>query len=239
MRQPPLVLLAPSEGKAPGGLPGRLPESPAQAWVRRRLATLVRSGSALDLARAFEVKGPALLAAKSEAAALAGEVPLLPALERYIGVAYQALDPGRLNRESWARVWVLSPLRGLERGDQQVPPYKLKLGSFPGLREHWKTHLPALLAGLPAGPLWDLLPAEHAKLLKGWERPRHTLEIRNARGVSVSHAAKKYRGLVAGWILRERQGDPARVFRSRIEGCAWVGLTSNGVGGANLLLEVP
>ena len=42
---PPLILLAPSEGKTPGGQPGRLKETEAQRWVRERLEDLVRTGT--------------------------------------------------------------------------------------------------------------------------------------------------------------------------------------------------
>jgi hypothetical protein len=166
-------------------------------------------------------------------------VPLLPALERYTGVAFQALQPARIDRVLWSRVWLLSALRGLERGDWLVPPFKLKLGSLPGLKEHWRRQLPSLFEGLPEGALWDLLPQDHSSLLRDCVRPRHTLEIRSARGGAVSHAAKKYRGLLAGWMLRERQAEPARVLRSRLEGCTWVGQAGNEFGGVKLQLEVP
>lgn len=239
MHESPLVLLAPSEAKAAGGGLGRLVENPSQAWVRRKLQALARKGSARELAKAFGLKPPALQLAQAEALALGSEVPLLPALERYTGVAFQALNPGTLDRGLWENLWILSPLRGLERGDQPVPPYKLKLGSLPGLREHWKTRLPGLLADLPDGVLWDLLPADHSKLLRDCRRPRHSLEIRNPEGVSVSHSTKRFRGLVAGWMLRHRQGDPSRVIRGRIDGCAWAGMQENESGGMKLFLEVP
>lgn len=239
MSQPPLILLAPSEGKAAGGEPGRLAETPAQTWVRRRLQTLVRGAALAELAKVFEVKEPSLQVARAEALALGGEVPLLPALQRYTGVAYQALAPKTLDRALWARIWVLSPLRGLERGDAPVPPYKLKLGSLPGLREHWTKQLPGLLESLPEGVLWDLLPVDHSRLLRGCGRPRHSLEIRSARGVPVSHAAKLFRGRVAGWILRHGQAEPAKVLKGRIEGGSWAGMQGNECGGVKLLLEVP
>ena len=239
MRLPPLILLAPSEGKAAGGEPGRLSECPAQTWVRRRLQSLVRGATVPELAKVFDLKQPALQVAKAEALALGGEVPLLPALQRYTGVAFQALAPQALDRSLWARVWVLSPLRGLERGDQPVPPFKLKLGSLPGLREHWTKHLPGLLDDLPEGVLWDLLPADHSRLLRGCERPRHSLEIRSSRGVPVSHAAKLFRGRVAGWMLRHGHADPGQVLKGRVEGGSWAGMQDNECGGVKLLLEVP
>lgn len=234
----PLVLLAPSEDKAPGGEAGRLAETPAQAWVRKGLVALARTASPADLARALGVKGLALDRARSEALALGGAAPLRPALERYTGVAFQALDAPSLPPDTWRRLWVVSLLRGLVRGDAPVPAYKLSLGSLPGLRPHWRKHLPADLAGLPEGPLWELLPADFAALLAGWDRPRHTLDIRDARGRAVSHWSKHYRGLVARWILAHGTGDPRRVLRGRLPGCQWGGVADNDRGGLVLTLVV-
>lgn len=234
----PLLLLAPSEDKAPGGHAGLLPETPAQRWVRERLHDLVVHGTPEAQAKAFQVKGEALAKAKSEALALHHSVPVLPALERYTGVAFQALDPATLDRAVWARVWVLSNLRGLVRGDEPVPAYKLKLGGLPGLKAHWQRQLGESLAALPAGAVWALLPQEHADLLKGWDRQRHTVTILDGRGKVVSHFSKLYRGRVARWILQHAQGDPARVLRGRIPGCRWEGSEDNDFGGRDLRLVV-
>ena len=238
MKTAPLILLAPSEDKASGGAKGRLPESPAQRWVRERLVALARAGSSEALKRAFGVKDLALDKARAEALALTGPVPLLPALSRYSGVAFQALDAASLPADAWTQVFILSSLRGLVRGDEPVPPYKLKLAALPGLKTHWREALPGQLASMPEGPLWELLPGDSAGLLKGWDRPRHTVEIFDAGGKAVSHFSKKYRGLVARWILTHQQGDPRRVVKGRIPGCHWAGVAENDLGGMNLWLVV-
>lgn len=234
----PLILLAPSEEKASGGAKGRLVESPEQRWVRERLVALAKTGSPEALKKAFDVKDLALDKARSEALALAGPVPLLPALARYSGVAFQALDAASLVPEAWIQVYILSNLRGLVRGDEAVPPYKLKLGAIPGLKGHWRKAMAAALEALPVGPVWELLPGDSADLLKGWARPRHSVEVLDARGKAVSHFSKKYRGLVARWILTHQQGDPRRVLKGRIPGCRWEGLAENGQGGLTLRLVV-
>lgn len=234
----PLILLAPSEDKASGGVRAKLPESPAQRWVRERLLTLARTGSPEAVKKAFDVKDLALDKARTEALALARPVPLLPALSRYTGVAFQALDAASLPETDWRRVFILSNLRGLVRGDEPVPPYKLKLAGIPGLKTHWRKALPALLEALPEGPVWELLPGDSADLLKEWTRPRHTVEILDARGKAVSHFSKKYRGLVARWILVHQQGDPRKVLKGRIPGCQWAGVDENDRGGLALRLLV-
>ena len=238
MKDAPLVLLAPSEDKASGGLLARLCESPAQRWVRERLVHLAQTGTPADLKKAFDVKELALDKARSEALALAGRVPLLPALSRYTGVAFQALEAATLPPECWSQVFILSNLRGLIRGDEPVPPYKLKLAAIPGLKAHWRKTLTTQLDTLPVGPIWELLPVEAADLLKNWARIRHTVEIFDARGKALSHFSKKYRGLVARWILTHQQGDPRKVLKGRIPGCRWMGSEQNDRGGMILRLVV-
>jgi hypothetical protein len=234
----PLVLLAPSEDKAPGGKAGRSKESPAQRWVRERLVDLVVHGTADAQKKAFEVKEAALAKAKAEALALKGSTPLLPALARYRGVAFGALDAASLPAEAWARTWILSNLRGLVRGDEPVPPYKLKLVGLPGLKAHWQRALPPLLEGLPEGEVWALLPKEQMDLLKGWARPRHTAEIVDGKGKTISHWSKLYRGRLARWILEHGQGDPKKVAKAKLEGCRIAGLSDNAFGGKELRLVV-
>jgi hypothetical protein len=238
MTAAPLILLAPSEEKASGGVPGRLAENPAQRWAREQLVALAKQGSPEVLRKAFDVKDLALDKARSEALALSGRVPLLPALARYAGVAFQALQAASLPPETWTQVFILSNLRGLVRGDEAVPPYKLKLGAIPGLKAHWRKALPAQLAALPEGPVWELLPGDSADLLKCWSRPRHTVEIFDAQGRAVSHFSKLYRGRVAHWILTHQQGDPRRVLKGRLPGCQWAGVVENDRGGLCLRLVV-
>ena len=238
MSAKPLVLLAPSEDKAPGGAAGKLTETPAQRWVREKLHELVVHGTPEAQARAFDARGEALAKAKAEAMALHHSVPLLPALARYQGVAFEALDAATLAEEAWRQVYVLSNLRGLVRGDEPLPPYKLKLGGIPGLKKLWQQHLGLALEALPEGPVWELLPKEHADLLVGWARPRHTVDIRDTHDRTISHFSKKYRGLVARWILTHQQGDPARVVRGKIPGCRWRGAGDNEWGGRCLRLVV-
>jgi cytoplasmic iron level regulating protein YaaA (DUF328/UPF0246 family) len=233
----PLILLAPSEDKHPGGPIGRLEESPAQRWVRERLVDLVVHGSPEAQKAAFQVKDAALEKVKGEALALKGPVHLLPALARYSGVAFEALDAASLDRDLWQRVFVLSNLRGLVRGDELLPPYKLKLGGLPGLKGHWRKALAPLLGTLPEGETWELLPQDAADLLKGWDRPRHTVEILTAEGKVVTHWSKKYRGLLARWIL-QHGGDPKKAAKAKLPGCRMAGSKANEVGGRMLRLVV-
>ena len=234
----PLVFLAPSEEKATGGHAGRLPESPAQRWVRERLADLVVHGTPEAQRKAFDVKDALLEKAKAEALALKGSTPLLPALARYQGVAFDALGAATLPPEAWRQVFILSNLRGLVRGDDPVPPYKLKLGGLAGLKPHWRKALAPLLRQVPEGEVWALLPQGHADLLAGWDRPRHTVEIVDGKGRTLSHWSKLYRGLLARWILEHQQGDPKKVAKAKLDLCRVAGVAANALGGQELTLVV-
>lgn len=234
----PLILLAPSEDKAPGGKPGLMAETPAQRWVREKLHELVVHAPEAAQRKAFDVKEAALEKAKAEALALHGPVPQLPALKRYTGVAFGALDAATLPRAVWKQVYVLSNLRGLVRGDEPVPPYKLKLTGLPGLKAHWQKALPPILDQLPQGAVWALLPLEHAAFLKGWDRPRHTAEIVDGRGKAISHWSKLYRGKLARWILEHGEGDPKKVAKAKLDGISIEGIKKNEFGGQELRLVV-
>lgn len=235
----PLILLAPSEDKAPGGVQGIWAESTAQTWVRERVQALARSGTEAACAKAFDVKGPALARALSEVAQLGPEAPLMAALERYRGVAFEGLEAASLPEACWRQVWILSNLRGLVRGDEPLPSYKLKLGGIPGLKAHWKAHLTAALGEMPAGEVWELLPKDHSELIMGWTRVRHTVSIQDARGRSLSHFSKKYRGLLARTLLLAGDGRPEAVLDLAVPGCRWEGHGLNQTGGAHLTLVVP
>jgi hypothetical protein len=64
------------------------------------------------------------------------------------------------------------------------------------------------------------------------------VEIFDGCGKAVSHFSKKYRGLVARWILTHQEGDPCRVLKGHIPGCRWSGVVENDIGGMNLRLVV-
>ncbi len=238
MKPWPLILLAPSAEKVPGGTPGLLAESPAQHWVRERLVQLARGGSPGALEKAFAVRGMALAKARMEALALAGEVPLLPALDRYSGVAFKALAAASLPSRAWRQVFILSALRGLIRGDDLVPPYKLKLAGIPGLKAHWTQALARAAAIIPTGELWELLPRDSASLLGAWNRPRHRVEIFDARGRALGHFSKLHRGRLAHWLLAHQEGEPRRLLRVQLPGCQWAGADENETGGLTLRMVI-
>ena len=157
-----LVLLPPSETKRAGGDGAPLSlESlgfPTLSPLRRAL---------IDELVALAADRPAARRALGISAAKDAEIdrnaelwssPTLPAVERYTGVLYDALDIGSLRGATAARarsrLAVGSALFGLLRADDPVPAYRLSAGSkLPGsgtLASRWRPLLEPVLAEVAA-----------------------------------------------------------------------------------------
>ncbi|MGE5225551.1 MAG: YaaA family protein [Planctomycetaceae bacterium] len=226
--RPPLILVPPSEGKAPGGDgPAWRPGSMAVDLDRRRAKALVELRRAMredepSRARLLGVKGTALAAA-TRANLSAGTSPTLPAIERYTGVLYDALDARSLGavdrRRLDASVVIVSGLWGLVAPGDPIPDYKLKMGARLGrlgvLSAWWRDDLTERLASLAAGRrVWNLLPNEHAA---AW-RPRSTLPQWSVRFldhapdgslVAVSHRNKALKGALVRFLATHPSAGPA------------------------------
>lgn len=177
-RSRPLILLPPSEGKAPGGDgPHWVPGSMAVDLDRRRqrVAAALRSamrGPVAARAKLLGVKGEALAAATAADRTVA-TAPTMPAIDRYTGVLYGALDAASLRGPAARRldssVLIMSGLWGLVAPADPLPDYKLKMGASLGplgkLSTWWRPGLDeALGRRIVEGRhdvVWNLLPNEH------------------------------------------------------------------------------
>jgi cytoplasmic iron level regulating protein YaaA (DUF328/UPF0246 family) len=215
----PLILLPPSEGKAPGGDgPPWSPGSMAVDLDRRRIMVIgalrrVMREDEASRAKLLGVHGKALEAATAADLALR-RAPTLPAIERYTGVLYEALDAGSLTPAERRRldgsVVIFSGLWGLVTPGDLIPDYRLKMGARLGtlgvLSAWWRADLTARLAALAAGRrVWNLLPNEHAA---AW-RPPATLPQWSVRFldrapdgslVAVSHRNKALKGALVRFL---------------------------------------
>ena len=143
-----IVLLPPSETKAAGGTGDRLTTAglgfphlgyPGLAVARSRaLAALDRL-----VAAGQDVSTPAQARAAADNAAVR-TAPTMPAIERYTGVLYDALDAASL--DAGARAWVdrhvviQSALLGFVRAGDGIPAYKVSATTrLPGerMRDLW------------------------------------------------------------------------------------------------------
>lgn len=210
-----VVLLPPSEGKAPGGAQPRWRPGSGRFGRRlgRRRTEVAEALAAVGGgdARLLGVSGPHLERARAANTAVIG-APTLPAVERFTGVVWEHLDVSSLGvaarRRAAGRIVVVNALTGASTIDDPLPDFRLKLSAtLPGigrLAAHWRPTLSEVLNEAFAGSLVvDLLPAEHAA---AWEPDTTSVELVavdlvDDAGRRVGHAAKAAKGLLARAIV--------------------------------------
>ena len=207
-----IVLLPPSETKRAGG-DGPVLGLPALSWpelgqVRAELIdgliglaadpSACRRALGISAAQDFEIeRNAALLSA-----------PTLPALRRYTGVLYDALDVESLRgaeaARADARLAVGSALFGLLRAEDRIPAYRLsatsKLPGRPGLAARWRPVLEPVLAELARRELVvDLRSGAYVGLgrLEQAVRVDVVAEQPDGRRSAVSHFNKAHKGRLA------------------------------------------
>ncbi|MGH3738563.1 MAG: YaaA family protein [Micromonosporaceae bacterium] len=201
-----LVLLPPSETKADGGDGPPLDldalSYPELTPTRRRLVDALVA-VAEDVPASLKALGlTERQTAEVERNRMLPKAPTLPALLRYTGVLYDALDVGAMSRaerrRAEARLAVGSALFGVVRGADPVPAYRLSGGTvLPGLdplRTLWRPVLGPALAD--TGLLIDLRSAAYAQL----GAPEHAVTVRvvdGERRIAVSHFNKAHKGRLA------------------------------------------
>ncbi len=132
----------------------------------------------------------------------------LPALHRYTGVLYDALDVESLRGPAASRARVRlavgSALFGLLRAEDRIPAYRLSAGSKlpgqPGLPTRWRPVLEPLLAALAADELVvDLRSGAYIGLgrLADAVRVDVVAEQPDGRRTTVSHFNKAHKGRLA------------------------------------------
>jgi cytoplasmic iron level regulating protein YaaA (DUF328/UPF0246 family) len=245
-----LVLLPPSETKHPGGAGAPLDlgalRAPELTPLREQLVdAVVTLAQDVPAARAALGLSPAQDDEIARNAALR-QSPTMPAIERYTGVLYDALDVRSLTRaqrrRADQRLAVGSALFGVLRADDAVPAYRLSAGSslpgLPTLRSLWKPVLTDVLAGiddlvvdLRSGAYAELAPVPGAVTVQVLsERPDGTRAV-------VSHFNKAHKGRLAR-VLATTTGEPDSVVRLRAL-LRRAGFHVEHTGGTELTLVVP
>lgn len=218
-----LVLLPPSETKRDGGdgPPLRLDalSHPELHAVRERLVDeLVGLAADLPASRAALGLTPGQDAEVARNAVLRTS-PTAPALLRYSGVLYHALDIASLRgaaaARARARLAVGSALFGLVRADDPVPAYRLSAGArLPGgatLAARWRPRLEPVLAAIAAGELVvDLRSGSYAALgrVPGAVTVDVLAELPDGSRKVISHVNKAHKGRLAR-LLAGSRAEPA------------------------------
>jgi uncharacterized protein len=213
-----LLLLPPSETKRDGGDPARTLDldalsfpkltAPRRATIAalRRLSRNLQAathGLKLGASQRFEVDRNRVL----------GKSPVMPAIERYTGVVYDALDAESLTADerSFAAgsVAIASALFGLTMADDLIPAYRLSHDSrLPGLslKSHWKGPLSTALAQVD-GPLIDLRSEGYVALGPLPDRPdavtvRVVTEGEGGQRKALNHFNKTAKGEFTRAVIR-------------------------------------
>jgi cytoplasmic iron level regulating protein YaaA (DUF328/UPF0246 family) len=214
-----IVLLPPSETKRAGGdgPPLRLDAlgSPELGPLR---AALVDELIALSADRPASRKALGISASQDgeiDRNATLRSAPTLPAINRYTGVLYDALDVeslrGATASRARTRLAVGSALFGLLRQDDAVPAYRLsansKLPGRPTLAARWRPLLEPVLAGLAADELIvDLRSGSYATLgrLPGAVEVDVLSEHSDGHRTVVTHFNKAHKGRLARALAGSR-----------------------------------
>lgn len=213
-----LVLLPPSETKSDGG--DGPPLNLDALWfteltpIRKRVADiLVELSADLDASRDALGLGKTQLAEVDRNADL-WHSPTRPAIERYTGVLYDALDHRGLTRAGKAkaadRLAIGSALFGVVRSTDPIPAYRLsggsKLPGLPTLASVWKPVLSRaldtvddLVVDLRSGIYQQLGP------VSGAITATVMTEAADGSRKVVSHFNKHYKGLIARELVRTRR----------------------------------
>jgi hypothetical protein len=205
-----LVLLPPSEGKAPAGRGRPLDldrlSSPALNPVRARLVAALQAADPAELQRVLACSAEEV--AKDAVLTSSGT---LPAIRRYTGVVYEALSYKTLSpngrRRANASLRIASALFGLLSPTDRIPAYRLSGGtSVPGVGSLGALWRPVLEPELAAhrGLVVDLRSGPYANLARVPDavQVRVLRETDGQRGV-VSHDNKYTKGLLARTLCEQ------------------------------------
>lgn len=218
-----IVLLPPSETKRPGGDgPALALDAMSFPLLRDTREELV--GELAELAADRPASRKALGISASQDAeidrnAALRTAPTLPAIHRYTGVLYDALDVESLHGaaagRARSRLAVVSALFGLIRAGDRIPAYRLSAGSkLPGrptLAARWKPALEPVLAELAENELVvDLRSGSYAALGKVPDAVTVDVVAEHADGrrTTVSHFNKAHKGRLARALATTR-AEPA------------------------------
>lgn len=214
-----MIVLPPSETKAEGGRGAVLDldrlSLPSLTPIRRKLAdalvTLAADPAASQKALGLGVSQ----AAEIERNAKLWSSPTRPAIERYTGVLFDALDYPSLTKASKAkaadRLAVGSALFGVVRATDPIPAYRLSSGSKPPglgtLASVWKPALTEALTDLGEDVVVDLRSGGYQQLGPVPDAITVTVLTEGPTGARtvVSHFNKHYKGVLARSLVTSRR----------------------------------
>lgn len=207
-----VVLLPPSEGKTVGG------DKKPLSDIHPVTQTLLDEIKTKDPEKLYSAR-------KQEAAKLNANVksaPSMPAIKRYSGVVYKALDYDSLTNKKWVdtHVRIISGLFGLITPQTLLPNYKLPITKLSAAKK-WHD---SITSALKKSFVIDLLPKAHKKAVsyENGVKIAFTL-MRNGKTVSAGHAGKTIKGMFVRWMAKQNITDVDDIYAFSADGYAWNG----------------
>lgn len=213
------ILLSPSETKSVGGTgaPLDLDSLSLQSLTgtRRTVSSALVGMCRDDPAAAREALGLSeKLGGEVELNARLFSSPTAPALTRYTGVLYDALDAGSFTpaqrSRATSRLWIGSALFGLVSATDQIPHYRLSASArLPGLgtlRSVWRPALTAAVSDWEGELVLDLRSGGYLQLgpVPGAVTVDVVTEYPDGSRRVVSHFSKHHKGLLARTLAASR-----------------------------------
>lgn len=210
-----IILIPPSEGKADGGN-----DTPLQS-VSGITADLIEAIKGGDPKKLYGLKEKAL----EKAVAVNEDVlssQTMPAIERYTGVVYDAIDyPSLENKSDFdEKVRIVSALFGLVRPTDLIPNYRLKIDKLKAAKLWLDTNSDQLKNVF----VIDLLPQAHKKAVKYDNGIEVEFVLKKAgKKVPAGHQGKHIKGRFVRWLIENNITDPTDFIRFDEEGYKWTG----------------
>lgn len=213
------ILLSPSETKSVGGSGAPLDLTalslPSLIETRRTVADALVTLCVDDFAGAQKALGLSdALAGEVELDAQLWTSPTAPALSRYTGVLYDALDQASFTKATRARaesrLWIGSALFGLLSAGDPIPHYRLSAGTqlpqLGTLRATWRPALTAAVAEWADDLVVDLRSGGYHQLgpVPGAITVDVVTEYPDGARKVVSHFSKHHKGLLARTLATSR-----------------------------------
>lgn len=200
------ILLAPAETKVEGGENQPLKQNTFAYFteVINVYEAYIENSSIEELSKWFGLKKTPEVE-KYKRSIL--NLPTMKAIQRYVGVAFEAIDYNSLDEDEQHyidnNVMLFSNLFGILRADDMIPEYKFKQGALlPELHteKFYKQHLKEPLDNYLGNEVLDLAPGYYQKFYKPSADVITYKFLKD--GKVVSHWAKHYRGEMVRQIAK-------------------------------------
>lgn len=211
-----IILIPPSEGKADGG--DKKPLMSATGIT----ADLIEAIKEADPKKLYGLKEKAL----EKAIAANKEVltsKTMPAIERYTGVVYDAIDyPTIENKSDFdERVLIISGLFGLVSPTDLIPNYRLKIDKLKAAKQWLAFNSEQLKDKF----VIDLLPQAHKKAVKYANGIAAEFVVKKTgKKMPAGHQGKYIKGRFVRWLIESNVTDPKKFKDFKEEGYEWTGI---------------